>query len=143
MVDLRETLEGPGFTVELMPGTRILRMTRNAHPFDNVQSMIGALDEFEAQIRVVDRSRFGLLIDTRKVTARHDPEFERAFRHLRDHLVAGFARVGVLVSSPEGLAQATAHSAESGPHVRAFDDEAKAIWWVLEAVGSARPAAMP
>ncbi|HVU03496.1 MAG TPA: hypothetical protein VHE30_17175 [Polyangiaceae bacterium] len=131
-MDPRERIVGPGLLVELIPGTHILRLTRNGLPFTDVTSMIGAMDEFHAQIRAVDRSHFGLLIDTRKVPARTDPEFERAFRHFRSNLIAGFRRVAVLVETDDGFAQASAHSAESGPHVRAFRDEAQALYFLLE-----------
>lgn len=131
-MDLRERLEGPGLVVELVPGTHILRLTRNELPFTDVTSMIGAMEEFHAQIRAVDRTHFGLLIDTRRVHGRTDPEFERAFRHFRTNVIEGFARVAVLVETTDGLAQATAHSAEAGPHVRAFDDEAQALYFLLD-----------
>jgi hypothetical protein len=130
--DDRHSLAGPGVTVELMPGTHVLCITRNDKPFGNVNAMLGVLDEFQAQIRLVDRSTFALLVDTRRIAARTDPNFERAFRHFREHLVTGFARVAVLVSTAEGLAQAQAHAEELGPSVRAFDDEDAAMQWLLE-----------
>jgi len=115
-----------------MPGTHVLRMTRNDRPFESVNAMIGVLDEFSAQLRVVDRSSYSLLIDTRKIAARTDAAFERAFRHFREHVTSGFARVAIVVNSPEGLAQAMGHAAEHGERVRAFDDEERAMQWLLE-----------
>jgi hypothetical protein len=131
---------GAGVTIELMPGTHMLRMTRNDRPFESVNAMIGVLDEFQAQLRLVDRASFALLVDTRKVAGRTDPGFERAFRHFREHVISGFARVAILVASAEGLAQAEAHAAEHGPHVRAFDNDDAATEWLREvAAGPALP----
>ncbi len=130
-----EPLEQSGVTIELLPGTRVMRMTRNEQPFENVNAMIGVLDEYLAQTRLVDRSQYRLLIDTRRIPMRADAGFERAFRHFREHSTTGFARVAILVETAEGLRQASGHAREMGDHVRAFDVEDAAMSWVLDASG--------
>ena len=91
------------------------------------------LDEIQTQLKLVDRSQYSLLVDTRRVIARTDPGFERAFRYLRERIVVGFPRVAVLVQTPEGRAQAAGHAAELGPNVEVFDDETAAIAWLSAA----------
>ncbi len=132
-----ERFERPGFVLEPIPSTRVLRLTRNEEPFKKVQELVGVLDEVETQLRLVDRAQYGLLIDTRRVIGRTDPGFERAFRHWRERIVGGFARVAVLVQTPEGREQAARHAEELGGHVFAFDDEAAAVAWLSEVRSSA------
>ena len=128
-----ERLSRAGVLVELVPGKRILRLMRNEEPFSSVREMIGVLETFQSQIKLVDRSSFSLLVDTRRVPQRSDSGFERAFRHFRERIADGFTRIAVLVSSNEGLAQARSHAAEMGPHVEAFADEEQAMAWLEEA----------
>jgi hypothetical protein len=122
--------EWPEVFVETLPGERIIRITRNHGEFGSTRQIISVLDEVLAQLRLVDRSKFGLLIDTRAVPFREDPEFEAAFRHWRVRVAEGFARAAVVVASPEGQRQAEASSRRDGAGVRVFADEPSALEWL-------------
>jgi hypothetical protein len=127
--------EQPAMTLEQIAGTRILRVTRNEQPFKNLAAMVSVLEEIQHRLESFDRSQHALLVDTRHVQGRMDPAFENAFRHFRSHLTTGFVRIAVLVESAEGIAQARAHAAETGPHMQAFDDENAAMAWLREVAG--------
>lgn len=120
----------PGVFVLPEPGTRILRVIRNEVPFANVTDLLRVLDEIEHQLASVDRSVHSLLIDTRRVPPRTDPEFEAAFRHWRERLVKGFVKTAVLVSTDTGRAQAERYAVQDGVQLQVFSDEQAALDWL-------------
>lgn len=122
--------------LEPIPGKRILRLVRNATPFKKVNELVGALDELEGQLRLVDRTEYALFVDTRAIVGRTDPGFEKTFRHWRLRAVRGFQRVAVLVATREGMEQARRHAREQGERVEAFDDENAAMAWLEDGLQS-------
>ena len=120
----------PGVHLAPLPECGVLRLTRNPNPFQSVQELLAVLDEIEAQLAAVDRSQFGLLVDTRAVPNRTEPEFERAFRHWRLRVSQGFPKIAVLVGTEAGRVRAEQLARKDGTPVRVFDDEADALNWV-------------
>lgn len=115
-----------------VPDAGVLRLTRNAQPFQSVQEMIEVLDEIEHQLAAVDRSKFGLLVDTRAVPNQEDPDYERAFRHWRARISQGFTKVAILVETERGRMRAEELTRRDGEtaRVRVFNDEQDAMNWV-------------
>lgn len=118
-----------------MPDRNVLRLVRNDQPFRKRAQLLSLIDELETQLKTVDRQRFGMLVDTRLAPMRREPGFEAAFKHFRERVVKGFARVAVLVATEEGREQAAEYSEHDGEHVRVFTSEGDALTWLDAAEG--------
>src|SRR5438270_838228 len=86
-------------------GTNYLRARRTAVPTGGPDDLKLAFDTLTKAIGSVDRSHLGLLVDAREGPLRNDAEFEAAARPWQTAMMAGFARVGVLVKTPAGKLQ--------------------------------------
>jgi hypothetical protein len=101
----RELYRDSYITVSLERGGQLLRLSRSATPYADLQAV---RDSFASVIHTFDRvGRRGrvMLFDTRAPVGRNDPAFEQVMAELRPRIDQGFGRIGVLVRSAVGALQ--------------------------------------
>jgi len=112
------------------PSARLFRVTRNATPYINTDSLLKQIDVVRDYLR--DHPKHTLLLDMRNAPLRNDPAFEAA-AHEMGQVTRRFHRTAVLVRTAVGGLQARRMQRERGSNNRVFDDEAAAIAYLLEA----------
>jgi hypothetical protein len=120
----------------------IVRMTRSSIPHPSVHAME---DSYLQVARTFDRyGRRGrcLLVDTRNVSGRNDPDYDAAFRRARDRIDAGLLRIAVLLRSQTGMLQMMRLSEEDGTVRLITMSEKDAVDYLRHGTvpGAARPA---
>lgn len=106
---------------------RLVRLTRTSTPFTSLEDLERSMALVQAAMARVDRGRHGLLVDIREAPLRTDPSFEARFARHRTAMLAGYARVAVLVRSAVGKLQVARHARQDGMTVYVAEDEAAAI----------------
>lgn len=121
---------GRHLLVEEVGVRRVIRVVRTDVPFASLLELRQVFSELNRVLDRVDRSAYGLLVDTRNAPPRNDPGFEEAFRPLRKQVFQGFRRRAVLVRSLVGRLQVERHAREDGVTLATFVDEDEAIGWL-------------
>jgi hypothetical protein len=125
--------DNPFLSVGLDRKRRVARVTRSAERPKNIEELARAFDEATRSLDAFDRARLRLLIDLRAAPGRNDAEFERAMASRRAELMRGFLAVAILVQTPVGELQVARISREDGSNPKVFNDESKALAWLLQA----------
>jgi hypothetical protein len=119
--------ESDFYRVERVDDPAHLRVVRKVRPFlsevEVDQACIPVQQALDAQVR----ERTVLLIDTRIVAGRNDPNSERMFERHRREMILRFKRVALLVRTPAGLLHVQRLLASDRADARAFADEQEAL----------------
>lgn len=128
---MARTLETGHYVLEVLQDPPVVKLTRSAEEFTSVIQMVSVLDDIFRAIEGVDGARYGLMMDAREGPFRDDPDYQQAFKLFRERLDSRFARVGVVVLSPESVKVLR----ESGipDNVRVYADPAAAMRWAADA----------
>jgi hypothetical protein len=114
--------------VARIPGTSIVRLKRLPHRTTEPDEIRRMMQQVVDVLESVERARHCLLMDMRDgPTYNPNPEFERILGEYRPRIVAGFAKVAVLVKTSVGKLQVTRMAREHEQDIRVFDDETEAL----------------
>ena len=100
---------------------------RSTVPFESLPDLASSISEVASILDSVGRSTFALLVDLRDGPMRNDPAFEVAMAEQRARLLAGIARVAVIVRTPLGTLQLNRHQRQGKLEWTTFNDEAAAL----------------
>lgn len=115
----------------------VIRIVRRVRPFLSAADVEQACEPVQRALDLEGRTRCCVMIDTRPVVGRNDPESESMFAHHRDLMVRGFKRVALLVATPAGRLQTARLLPKHLDHVKVFMDENEALEFV-ESLGPPR-----
>jgi len=118
---LLELVRSPQYVMRVDFERRFVFLLRSAFSFGSVEELTACFDRMIRALATVDRTRFVLLVDVRLGPSRTDPDFERAFAVKRRALVAGFAKVAIVVKSLGGRVQVQRHAQADKVGMRDFD----------------------
>ena len=134
-------LENEWFSISVDPEKRIVTTVRTDGPYTPDDAIIRRIEaEVEQAFGLIDRSRYGHLLDIRAAALNNSDDFEKRMAHLRGLLLRGFARVAVLVRTAVGALQSNRLTRQDGarlpaspPGIEVFTDEAAAIRFLIGA----------
>lgn len=115
----------------------VIRIVRRVRPFLTDADVAEACEPVQRALDLEGRHRCSVMIDTRPVVGRNDPQSEGMFAHHRDRMVQGFKRVALLVATPAGRLQTSRLLPKHLEHVKVFMDEKEALEFV-EGLGPPR-----
>jgi hypothetical protein len=117
----------PMWTLEREVGTNYFRARRTPVPTGSADDLKKTADAMLKAVGSVDRSHLGLLVDAREGPLRNDAEFESLVRPWQQAMIAGFARIAILVKTPAGKMQVERLLGGDNQRARVFTDEAAAM----------------
>src|SRR5215208_6181801 len=99
-------LQSPYVVIAHLPGTSVVRFKRLPESSGDPAEIRRAMQQMVDALDTVDRAEHGLLMDMRDgPTHNMSPEFERILGEYRPRLMAGFAKIAVLVKTSVGKLQ--------------------------------------
>lgn len=105
----------------------VVRVVRSTTPHPSPKVMEDSYMQVARALDVYGRQGRCLLVDTRNVSGRNDPEYEAALRRSRDRIDAGLLRIAVLLRTAAGMLQLMRISEEDGTVRMITMDEQVAI----------------
>lgn len=123
---MRVLHESDFYRVEQLEG-RVLKVTRKDKPFESRQDVEAACVPVQRALDLAGRALYTILVDTRQVVGRNDPQSEAMFADHRRLMVEGFRAVALLVKTPAGLLQTQRLLREGGSSGRVFLGEEEAV----------------
>ena len=93
------------YRVEMLFGDRVVRVVRQARPFETEQDVETACVPLQAVLDAAGRAGRALLVDSRAVVGRNDPTSERAFASHRSRMLHGFRAAALLMQTATGKLQ--------------------------------------
>jgi hypothetical protein len=104
------------------PDCRVVVAQRTATPFSVLSEIESSFCQIEGALAGVERSSYGLLVDTRSGPSRNDGTFEVELSKHRGKLLFGFARNVALTASAVGQLQVQRYAKTDGRVVFATDN---------------------
>lgn len=135
---MRVLHESDFYRVEQLDG-RVLKVIRKDKPFESRQDVETACVPVQRALDAAGRANHAVLIDSRAVVGRNDPQSEAMFADHRQRMVEGFRAVVVLVKTPAGLLHTQRLLREGGSSGRVFLDEEEALAYLRGAPPSSKP----
>jgi hypothetical protein len=121
-------LQSPYVVIAHLPGTPVVRFKRLPATSDDPVEIRRVMKEMVDALDAVDRRDLGLLMDMRDgPTHNISPEFERILGEYRPRIMAGFAKIAVLVRTSVGKLQVNRMAREDNVSLRIFDVEDEAL----------------
>ncbi|HKP58457.1 MAG TPA: hypothetical protein VJV78_17145 [Polyangiales bacterium] len=130
IVEAMKTWHDPYIRVEVDAKRRLVRQTRSARGYEDVETLRKSIAAAVAQMASVDRAEYALLQDMRAPKGRNDPEFEAALAAVRPTLSTGFRRIAILVATNVGRLQVQRYLDKDKSPARAYLDEQTALRWL-------------
>lgn len=124
---LRELYRDAYISVLLDEGQKLLRFTRSAQPFPDLEAPNRTYDVVIPLAEPFARAGFNLLTDLRAAPGRNDPAFEAVMKSLRGRLQAPFARRATLIATAVGAMQVRRLTKEDGMERMVSADEAELL----------------
>jgi hypothetical protein len=124
MAVLYETKLAP---LELDEARGLVRYTRSAEPFANIDEATTMFRGIVSSSATIDRREPVLLSDVRLAHGRNDDAFESAVASFRNELFRGFRKRAALVRTMAGKLQVRRMNGTMETSVDVFDDEAAAL----------------
>ena len=109
---MRVTLYKDDYFIAKTHSMSVILLTRSANAFPSVESIQTTEKGLEKAFDKLRRGGFSVVIDLRDVTARHDPEFEKAMGEFRRNVFKGWRRIIVVTKTASGQLQVRRHSKE-------------------------------
>jgi hypothetical protein len=122
--------QDPYLTVELLDGGHLVRLTRSATAFPDVNTLERSYRTIGLRFDQLGRSGRCLLVDVRATVGRNDPAFELAVRRVLPLIDRGFDRVAILVQTAAGLLQGRRRSYEDDFMRLVSRDEAELLHYL-------------
>ncbi|MBN8616046.1 MAG: hypothetical protein J0L92_35975 [Deltaproteobacteria bacterium] len=123
--------ESPHARLELDASRKLVRFVRSELPFGELADAIAIFRRLIEASASIDRARYGVLIDLRRVTGRNDEAFELGIAPSRRALFGPFAKRATLVRTMAGKLQIQRLNRADTMAADVFDDEAEAIAYLL------------
>jgi hypothetical protein len=135
---MRELLRTRQTVLTLDEEARVLRRARTSEQFGSPEELEAEYEEIVRVMDLVDRTRYGQLVDVRFAPPRNDPQFESTVMRHHVALYRGFRATAVLVQSAVGKLHVKRLLETSGVSGRAFTDEGEALGYLAEACRTPR-----
>ncbi|MBL8683638.1 MAG: hypothetical protein JNK05_30990 [Myxococcales bacterium] len=127
----RTVYDDPYATVTYFPDRKLVIYRRKATPYPDAKTVRASLEASRASMPGTRLAHHVFLMDVREGPMRSDPEFESATRDAGPELSKMFLRSAVLVKTAVGKLQMNRIRQERNTAFEVFDDEAKALDYLL------------
>ena len=123
---------GEYFVVTADDAARIMRFERTPAAFASLEAAEQTFERLLQLVKSTDLEGYGLLVDSRNGPGRNDEAFESLLARYRDPLFAPFTRCAMLLRTQAGIMQSQRLSRAHEVHVRVFQEEALAMYYLKQ-----------